>query len=206
MSNKMALDALTKILKTFEQDEFEDWLEATSPSGDVEQVQRQWENSSVYIRFCAKWADAFAAIAARQAEPQPSAQGPEEIFLQLHGDCLPHETDLPVVYTDNSVTWCWHRIHDSDVRYIRADLAQTEPQGWMPIETAPEKTLVICMWLDDEDTEHPERYAFDLFDDGLWQNYFNEHEHYLIAGAAKGRSEEAPYTHWTPIPATPPKE
>lgn len=64
-----------------------------------------------------------AAIAALEAQPQPSAQGPEEIFLQLHGDCLPHETDLPVVYTDDSVTWCWHRINDSDVRYIRADLA-----------------------------------------------------------------------------------
>ena len=67
MSNKMALDALTKILKIFERDAFDIWLEAKSPSGDVEQVQRQWESSSEYSEFCDKWADARAAIAALQA-------------------------------------------------------------------------------------------------------------------------------------------
>lgn len=94
-ANKMALDALTAARK---------WLNG-------------WASAEAEI------AQLDAAIAALQAEPQPSAQGPEEIFLQLHGNCLPDEATKPVDYTDDSVTWCWHRIHDSDVRYIRADLA-----------------------------------------------------------------------------------
>lgn len=58
------------------------------------------------------------------AQPQPSAQGPSELWLQLHGDCHESELDEPVDYTGNDdVTWCWHRIHNSDVRYVRADLA-----------------------------------------------------------------------------------
>ena len=56
-------------------------------------------------------------------EPAPSADGPKELWLQLHGDCLPHEQSEPVDYTSGDVTWCWHGIHDSDVRYVRADLA-----------------------------------------------------------------------------------
>ena len=70
-ANAIALDALKKIVKNAEQSKFEDWLEAKSPSGDVEQVQRQWENSGEYREFCDKWADAFAAIAALEAEQQP---------------------------------------------------------------------------------------------------------------------------------------
>ena len=75
----MALDALTKILKIFERDAFDIWLEAKSPSGDVEQVQRQWESSSEYSEFCDKWADARAAIAALQAEPTDTS-----ILVRLH--------------------------------------------------------------------------------------------------------------------------
>lgn len=112
MSNKMALDALK-----FAEAALADIGDADREPGDD-------------LAWCeARAAEALpqtrAAIAALEAQPQPSAQGPKEIFLQLHGDCLPHETDLPVVYTDDSVTWCWHRINDSDVRYIRADLAAT---------------------------------------------------------------------------------
>jgi hypothetical protein len=71
---------------------------------------------------------------------------------------------------------------------------------WQPIETAPKGTLVVCGWINDDGEE---RHNFDYFEDDVWQNYFNEHEHYLIAGAAKGLSEDAPYTHWLPIPALP---
>jgi len=53
--------------------------------------------------------------------PQPSAQGPAELWLQLHGDCHESEFTQPVDYTSEDVTWCWHRIHESDVRYVRAD-------------------------------------------------------------------------------------
>ena len=64
-------------------------------------------------------------------EPQPSAEGPPELWLQLHCDCLPHERLEPVDYTGGDVTWCWHAIHSDDVRYVRADLATT-PQPTQP--------------------------------------------------------------------------
>lgn len=72
------------------------------------------------------------------------------------------------------------------------------PEGWQPIETAPEGVLVVVSWIDADDGEA--RHNFDYLEDGVWSNYFNEHEHYMIAGVARGRSEDAPYTHWTPLP------
>lgn len=65
--------------------------------------------------------DALIAQMQREAaQPEPSAQGPAELWIQLHGDT--QETGLPVDYTGDDVTWCWHQINDSDVRYVRADL------------------------------------------------------------------------------------
>lgn len=61
--------------------------------------------------------------------PEPSVQGPAELWLQLHGDCSDAELSAPVDYTGNDVTWCWHRINDSDVRYVRADLAGVPVTG-----------------------------------------------------------------------------
>jgi hypothetical protein len=61
------------------------------------------------------------ALAASVQEPVASYKGPKELWLQLHGDCSDDELTEPVDYTDSSVTWCWHQIHDSDVRYVRAD-------------------------------------------------------------------------------------
>ena len=68
----------------------------------------------------AKWGSPVVA-----GEPQPSTEGPPELWLQLHGDCAEPELSEPVDYTAGDVTWCWHSIHDSDVRYVRADLATT---------------------------------------------------------------------------------
>jgi hypothetical protein len=61
------------------------------------------------------------ALAAPIQKPVATYKGPEELWLQLHGDCSDDELTEPVDYTDSSVTWCWHQIHDSDVRYVRAD-------------------------------------------------------------------------------------
>jgi hypothetical protein len=69
------------------------------------------------------------------AEPQPSAQGPAALWLQLHGDCSEAELSEPVDYTSGDVTWCWHAINDTDVRYVRADLAGVagrDPQTFPP--------------------------------------------------------------------------
>jgi hypothetical protein len=71
-------------------------------------------------------------------EPVPvqefSYKGPEELWLQLHGDCSDDELTDPVDYTDDSVTWCWHQINNSDVRYVRADIA-TPPAQPAPVQS-----------------------------------------------------------------------
>jgi hypothetical protein len=73
-------------------------------------------------------------------EPVASYQGPHELWLQLHGDCSDDELEQPVDYTDDSVTWCWHQIHDSDVRYVRADIA-TPPAA--PVQNHIEDNLAM---------------------------------------------------------------
>jgi hypothetical protein len=72
------------------------------------------------------------ALAAPMQEPVASYKGPEELWLQLHGDCSDDELTEPVDYTDDSVTWCWHQIHDSDVRYVREDTAAQ--RQWVEVE------------------------------------------------------------------------
>ena len=81
----------------------------------------------------AKWGQPVVA-----GEPQPSAEGPPELWLQLHGDCAEPELSEPVDYTAGDVTWCWHSIHDSDVRYVRADLTTTpQPTQTQPVAREP---------------------------------------------------------------------
>lgn len=79
------------------------------------------------------------------------------------------------------------------------------PQGWQPIDSAPEGELVVVGWLDAEDTEHPERHDFDWLEDGLWQKHSADHEHFLMVAppGSRGPSEKAPYTHWQRIGAIP---
>ena len=55
--------------------------------------------------------------------PLPSSDGPKELGLQQHRYGDPSDLSEPVDYTGGDVTWCWHQINDSDVRYVRADLA-----------------------------------------------------------------------------------
>jgi hypothetical protein len=77
-----------------------------------------------------------AALTALQALPEVGepprgyAVAPKEIWLQLHGDCSDDELDKPVDYEGSAdVTWCWHEIYRTDVRYVRADLATVSEKG-----------------------------------------------------------------------------
>jgi hypothetical protein len=78
---------------------------------------------------CDKCGDSVAPApslthAARAEPPKGYAVAPKEIWLQLHGDCTEDELDEPVDYIgSDDVSWCWERIHNTDVRYVRADLA-----------------------------------------------------------------------------------
>jgi hypothetical protein len=69
---------------------------------------------------------------AEHDESKPSRWGPTELWLQLHGDCSDVELDEPVDHTSDDVTWCWHPIYPSDVRYVRADLANGVQGSWKP--------------------------------------------------------------------------
>jgi len=49
---------------------------------------------------------------------------PDVIFLQAYGEDYTGDTpsDLdPVDCRDGSVTWCWHEIFNTDVKYVRLD-------------------------------------------------------------------------------------
>jgi hypothetical protein len=56
------------------------------------------------------------------SQPEDSAQGPSELWLQLQGGD----------YREGNVSWCWNKINDSDVRYVRADLAASLPHPKEP--------------------------------------------------------------------------
>ncbi|WP_333906113.1 hypothetical protein [Delftia acidovorans] len=49
------LSAMKSRVKNAEERAFEDWMERERPSGDVESVQRQWEESSDLADMQAEW-------------------------------------------------------------------------------------------------------------------------------------------------------
>ena len=58
------------------------------------------------------------------SEPKLDKFGePYYIWLQLYGDGS--REDGPVPYDADGVTWCWHQIHSSDLKYIRAGVKHT---------------------------------------------------------------------------------
>lgn len=63
---------------------------------------------------------------------------PKAVFLQLYGDSSADEG--PVDYEANEITWCWHRINDSDVRYVQA----AAPSPSVEPVPAADDTQVIC--------------------------------------------------------------
>lgn len=160
--------------------------EATAGVKELREQREQWK------QLVADQSDRIASLEQQLAEAREEIEVTDKLLearnrvislipaCEAHGDqCLPHAKE-----------------------WIEQQLApdQQAKDAARPIDTAPEGELVVVLWLDPEDGEHPERYAFDYLEDGLWMNYFNEHEHYAIAGVARGNSEGAPYTHWWPLP------
>lgn len=56
------LEALTKKTKDAEQGFFEDWLASGNPTGDADEVSRQWLASDAYSEFVSEWGEQLAAI------------------------------------------------------------------------------------------------------------------------------------------------
>lgn len=76
--------------------------------------------------------------------------------------------------------------------------------GWRPIESAPDDGVLVAVYWNAGDGEQLD---FDRLDDGVWQQHFDNYEHFIACAPAGsvGPSEQAPYTHWMPLPP-PPKE
>ena len=75
---KELLEALKGSIENAEQEAFESWLADKSPSGDAEQVKRQWEESSDLHDFLSQWKRELAVIAKAEAilaVPQPADDG-----------------------------------------------------------------------------------------------------------------------------------
>lgn len=191
-TNAIALDALKKIVKNAEQSKFEDWLEAESPSGDVEQVQSQWENSGMYHAFCDKWADAFAAIAALEAEPQ---DGDVEQALNRMDALLDPSLNLLAV-SENSITLQGCR---ADMLTIRRALrmAPAAREGWQPIETAPKDgtRILVC---NKADYVYPARWqGVESGKPADWPQGWRDDVMFVAADGI---------VSWMQLPATPPKD
>ncbi|PRH46393.1 hypothetical protein [Burkholderia multivorans] len=99
----------------------------------------------------------------------------------------------------------WVAVDDMLARFV-ALLAPTqqpsgEVTGWQPIETAPVDTEVVVFWLDPESPEHPERYDFDMLDDGCWRVWTDHYEfaHSVAPAGSRMPCEQPPYTHGKPL-------
>lgn len=81
---------------------------------------------------------------------------------------------------------------------IAAIEAQGVPDGWQPIETAPESMdeCVVVGWLDDEGLPRTE---FDYKEDGCWIKWHEHAEHTEVIGG-HGVSHTPPYTRWLKLP------
>lgn len=64
-------------------------------------------------------------MGAKVLAPRPDG-APPEIWLQLHGDQEPDGT--PADYTAD-VSWCWHQVHEHDVRYVLAPPVSAAEKG-----------------------------------------------------------------------------
>ena len=64
------LEALKKRTENEEQRVFEDWLDSKRPSGDADEVNRQWLASSDYADFCDEWSVELDSISKATGEAQ----------------------------------------------------------------------------------------------------------------------------------------
>ena len=125
----------------------------------------------------------------------------EQIRADFEAHAEPMGFDLTRQYLAVPEPWAEYANEQTGYFWAGYQAATEKADQWRPIADAQEGVLVVCCWVDKDDGDM--RHNFDYLEDGVWQNYFNEHEHYLIAGAASGRSEDAPYTLFIPLPPPP---
>lgn len=84
--------------------------------------QRNRSKDVLHLKKLEGEIEQLRAYKAEVIDEHTNARGePDAIYLQLHD---PDEPDqLSVADYKADVTWCWHKINNNDVRYIREDLA-----------------------------------------------------------------------------------
>lgn len=100
--------------------------------------------------------------------------------------------------------------------FTRPAPAKPMPDGWMPIATAPKDGTLVVVYSPNGPDDWPDSFkvAFDYFcqDYENWFYHSEAHEHYMAIGGSNacgpdvsctGPKQEAPYTHWMPLPAAP---
>ena len=117
-------------------------------------------------------------VAAPEEAPREAVlTAPERIWLQI-GDDL----DLPFPASHEDITWCSGPCQESDVEYVRADLARSLYVAWRTIEDAPYSIPILAVW-----PNGTQMVAFQDFMEG-WQD-----------AETRDPLENKP-THWMPLP------
>ncbi|WP_342049922.1 MULTISPECIES: hypothetical protein [unclassified Cupriavidus] len=143
------------------------------------------------------------------SQPAPATGDEREAFEASHRNlfgkrCVVHGyEDAPYIRRED--TGGYADIDVNDEWLIWQASAAHRREGWQPIETAPEGQLVVVLWFDSTDPANTQRHDFDFKEDGVWHIHNENYEHYLCVGGSMGPgpSEQAPYTHWMPLPAAP---
>lgn len=145
--------------------------------------------------------------AALEAETGERAAVPADVMTALDRMCTPlHSSRLTGVTAEcDARDMKVIRDHINDIHRLLAAAPPPAVPQWLPIESAPEGSLVVVGWLDAEDEDHPERHDFDMLEDGVWQAHENNVQHAECCAPPGSRmpKQTAPYTHWMPVPVIP---
>jgi hypothetical protein len=92
-----------------------------------------------------------------------------------------------------------HRIERDG--FIAGWLARAQSDGWRPIESSPDGATVLVGWYEEGEFHQ----MFDAKEEGLWIENGNAYEHFCASAppGSRGPTQDAPYTHWMPLPNRP---
>jgi hypothetical protein len=98
-------------------------------------------------------------------------------------------------------------------RPVLENLAELKAERqWIPVsERLPEEGELVLVTGKNDDGSFID---FDAIEDDVWVNHYNNFEHFQAVGGVNaipgevstGPSEDAPYTHWMPLPPPPEQE
>ena len=169
-----------------------------------------------------RWEGRIAALASRPAEVDESPKlprTPEEMvaFIGSHFDAMRDETSDP---EDIRFTLSVHDLlsamsdwFDDYAESAYSNEKAAEVDDWVSVEERmPEVGMTVMVYSPPTKHDWPDarRIDFDYLDpdadEPRWFNHGEHYEHFCCVAKPEdsiGPSEEAPYTHWRPIPSAP---